>query len=1144
MTKTTKRYSLNEEIHSYFSTFQSEDIEEYYGIDEFHNQNVRIKTFKLPQKEEAKRLAITLWEREIRLIRKAMGISGGHFLLQLLDAFTDYDSNKLYLISSRYGRSLEEWMNETNSLWFLKDKNPKARKEIWFIFKSLLNGVRCLHIAKLLHRNIHPGVIFFSEDSDENIFKIGGFTWSLYLHNLNFIPKNDINKEKEYSLFQAPESFLQKKDQLSRANPFAGDIFSLGMVLCYIFCNNFPKKSFKNLSNWSTAYNDIKDFLISSNSTLNQSELDLIIQCISQDPQNRPKTTNDILSAINDILEEFEETKNIYSEKPLINWYNEPNSRFLQNVSLKTSTSPQDIRINPDLWLSNNFSSAKVFATGYEKIPLIVLTQTNIPFSLRPAKNVRAGTLNQEVLELGDIYPEEARKIFTYIKDKRPIGIFSNAFRYTFKRETHDPQSPWRTMWSLGQIELKELKKKRNEEEQFVEHLQTMLRAENVLESEKIISFKTKVHKRNATNEKEIAELEISLDFDKAMVGDDRRKLLDIINEFKNKNKGIIELSASNSPSSYWDNYCQWSIRKVDKNSLKIEIERSIKKKNKDLLQEGVIRPFDMSMSFKLYRRKDQAIEYVRDNDLLLTAILNPWYRTFYLGLDFQIENKTVSQILNTIPLYLVQGPPGTGKTWVASTVVTKILENNPYSRVLISSKDHHPLDHLVEAVVEKIPKDLDPQPIVIRTISSEKEQEYIETDFILNFTKERRTKEILKESKENTNKIKTISIDVENEWRKTIKENTQQPSIRWTDEVLKVANIVFATSTSSAIDWLKQNAPPFDWVILEEAAKSYPVELILPMNLGHRWLLIGDQRQLPPYQYNKMEVAVSEILDEDQREEEKDDAIYLENYNKCLKNIKLFKTIFEDFKTVKAQYSDQEYNPCSLLEDQYRLPPLISEMISTIFYNTKFINKKEAPNEGDPFKSPDFLQSNQLIWIDTPHVSTNNIYGDKKAAEGSSLNRGEINLITKLVRNLEYTDKFKSKNFSDIVFLTPYSAQRENLSSNFNKKLSKSFNVQELSYNCHTVDSYQGKQADIVIISLVRNNKKKDIKGALGFLIEEERLNVMFSRVRKRMVIIGCSTHFLQFKDAEECKAINQVFQFIKEKGIVIKSDFLEGLR
>ncbi len=72
-----------------------------------------------------------------------------------------------------------------------------------------------MHEAKLIHRNINPDVIFFSEESDENAFKIGGFTWSLYLHNLNYIPRREKDKRTTFTLFQAPETFIQKEERLN-----------------------------------------------------------------------------------------------------------------------------------------------------------------------------------------------------------------------------------------------------------------------------------------------------------------------------------------------------------------------------------------------------------------------------------------------------------------------------------------------------------------------------------------------------------------------------------------------------------------------------------------------------------------------------------------------------------------------------------------------------------------------------------------------------------------------------------------------------------------------------------------------------------------------------------------------------------------
>jgi superfamily I DNA and/or RNA helicase len=427
--------------------------------------------------------------------------------------------------------------------------------------------------------------------------------------------------------------------------------------------------------------------------------------------------------------------------------------------------------------------------------------------------------------------------------------------------------------------------------------------------------------------------------------------------------------------------------------------------------------------------------------------------------------------------------------------------------------------------------------------MSSDKKREYEANDLVIKYIDVNQTKKILEVASKNTQQLKLHSQKLEDKWKQMVNENKNNPSLTWMDEIKKVANIIFATSTSSTIEWLGQNAAPYDWIILEEAAKSYPVELLLPMSLGHRWLLIGDQKQLPPYMYNDIANAVSDLLDEEQIKQERDVIEYQNIREDCLKNIKLFENLYNNFKTVKVLFSEKDYSPCSQLNKQYRLPPLISDMVSKVFYNTKFNKKQIIPDECDPFEAPEYLENNQLIWIDTPHASINKKFEEKRGSKGSYYNYGELEIITSLLGKIKVNSKYTSYQDLDIVFLTPYAAQKEELTKIFHSKTLINFKAQYLARRCHTVDSYQGKQADIVFVSLVRNNDSKNIKGALGFLTAIERLNVMFSRVRKRMVIIGCSDQIKRFMDNEDIEAILGVYEFIRDNGLILNYDQFKGI-
>jgi superfamily I DNA and/or RNA helicase len=63
---------------------------------------------------------------------------------------------------------------------------------------------------------------------------------------------------------------------------------------------------------------------------------------------------------------------------------------------------------------------------------------------------------------------------------------------------------------------------------------------------------------------------------------------------------------------------------------------------------------------------------------------------------------------------------------------------------------------------------------------------------------------------------------------------------------MLRAANLVFATTNSYAIERLIEERGLFDWTIVEEAGKATGGELLSPLLLSHRRLMIGDHKQLP----------------------------------------------------------------------------------------------------------------------------------------------------------------------------------------------------------------------------------------------------------------------------------------------------------
>ncbi|CAK0872490.1 unnamed protein product [Prorocentrum cordatum] len=120
------------------------------------------------------------------------------------------------------------------------------------------------------------------------------------------------------------------------------------------------------------------------------------------------------------------------------------------------------------------------------------------------------------------------------------------------------------------------------------------------------------------------------------------------------------------------------------------------------------------------------------------------------------------------------------------------------------------------------------------------------------------------------------------------------------------------------------------------------------------------------------------------------------------------------------------------------------------------------------------------------------------KVSEGESkFNPGEAELITRIVQDVFFQRELE---ITEIGVVTPYVAQVRML-----KRMLRNIVPEHLDpdlLECASVDNFQGREKDLIIFSAVRCNRT----GTVGFLADWRRLNVMLTRARKGIVIVGSS--------------------------------------
>ena len=511
---------------------------------------------------------------------------------------------------------------------------------------------------------------------------------------------------------------------------------------------------------------------------------------------------------------------------------------------------------------------------------------------------------------------------------------------------------------------------------------------------------------------------------------------------------------------------------------------------------------------------------------------------------------EIVENMLNAEPFFALQGPPGTGKTTALEAYVRLSLELAPLSRLLITSQSHAAVDVVLEKVVKKLEEEENP-PVIARVVPAHRPERLspMAREYDLNDVVLRRANDM---SKNAWLSAQTADIDaVGQAWQRIAQ--LKDTAFSEIDYRLRASvSLVFCTTSAARyhLPQVRRDSDPrfsFDVAIVEEAAKASASDLMIPLVQAPRQILIGDHKQLPAFQSQKLvslAKMANKINEEDRLSIGLEDISFSDisrDLDRKIEWFSPFKRMFVHRKMLREEKKWDKENDkvIDTLDIQFRSHEDIGTVVSQTFYDNEIENGFwDETRHAPPLKLQRIGVVDKAInWIDTGDMETGE-FVERDDGNKQLFNLGEAKVIARLVKRagLDMDDGGGNALRERALFLSPYRRQLEAIRGQLHDHCAVEIGghaakdretrlKQRLDQIVTSIDASQGSEAELVVVSLVRagdiTDEQPDPRDArpfhweralrrnFGFLIEPERINVMLSRARTQIVIVGNLAHF-----------------------------------